>query len=52
VGSPDRRDDVFNGVEFLDSSRSTANHWEDGQWRYFIDGDGRKFLEGMDLRDI
>ncbi len=48
----DRRDDVFNGVEFLDRASSTANHWEDNQWRYFTDSEGRKFLEGMDLRDI
>jgi murein DD-endopeptidase MepM/ murein hydrolase activator NlpD len=49
----DRRDDVFNGVEFLDRTRQTVSHWEgDNKYRYQTDSEGRKFLERMDLRDI
>jgi hypothetical protein len=49
----DRRDDVFNGVSFLDSTRHTARHCEGiDNWRYVTDADGRKFLDKMDLRDI
>ena len=49
----DRRDDVFNGVKFLDQTRNTANHLEgDYEYRYVTDEKGRKFLAPMDLRDI
>jgi murein DD-endopeptidase MepM/ murein hydrolase activator NlpD len=49
----DRRDDVFDGVKFLDATRQTATFfdWVD-TWRYITDADGRKFLDKMDLRDI
>lgn len=41
----DRRDDVFDGVRFLDGTRQTATYfdWVD-TWRYITDADGRKFL--------
>ncbi len=49
----DRRDDVFDGVKFLDHTVHTVTHLdEDNVYRYCIDGDGRKFLEKPDLRDI
>jgi Peptidase family M23 len=53
----DRRDDVFNGVKFLDATRHTAVHIEGvhtkkDDWRFVTDADGRKFLAPMDLRDI
>jgi murein DD-endopeptidase MepM/ murein hydrolase activator NlpD len=49
----DRRDDVFNGVEFLDRTVHTVSHWEGAQaYRYYADSDGGKFVERMDLRDI
>jgi murein DD-endopeptidase MepM/ murein hydrolase activator NlpD len=50
----DRRDDVFNGVKFLDWSRHTVTHWDDkdNKYRYYTDSDGAKFVERMDLRDI
>jgi hypothetical protein len=50
----DRRDDVFDGVEFLDKSKHTVSHWDDSKnkYRFIIDSIGRKFLEKMDLRDI
>lgn len=49
----DRRDDVFDGVRFLDITRQTATFfdWVD-TWRYITDADGKKFLDKMDLRDI
>jgi murein DD-endopeptidase MepM/ murein hydrolase activator NlpD len=49
----DRRDDVFDGVKFLDQTVQTVTHLdEDNVYRYDTDGDGRKFVEKMDLRDI
>jgi hypothetical protein len=49
----DRRDDVFNGVEYLDKTVQTVSHWPgDHKYRYFTDSEGRKFVERMDLRDI
>lgn len=48
-----RRDDVFDGVAFLDRTRHTVSHWDDhNTYRYQTDSEGRKFLERMDLRDI
>ena len=50
----DRRDDVFDGVRFLDMTRretATFFDWVD-TWRYITDADGKKFLDKMDLRDI
>ena len=50
----DRRDDVFNGEEFLDRTRPTAS-WSDdktNKYHYYTDSQGRKFLEKPDLRDI
>jgi murein DD-endopeptidase MepM/ murein hydrolase activator NlpD len=49
----DRRDDIFDGVRYLDATRQTANYfdWID-TWRYITDADGRKFLDKMNLRDI
>jgi murein DD-endopeptidase MepM/ murein hydrolase activator NlpD len=48
----DRRDDVFNGVKFLDWSVRTA-HFEDDpsiKYRFIVDKDGAKFIDerGMD----
>jgi murein DD-endopeptidase MepM/ murein hydrolase activator NlpD len=41
----DRRDDVFDGVKFLDDSRQTATHLEGfTDWKFITDADGRKFL--------
>ena len=50
----DRRDDVFNGVKFLDQSAPTATHWnDDDDWQYTQDEDGRKFVvPPRDLRDV
>jgi murein DD-endopeptidase MepM/ murein hydrolase activator NlpD len=49
----DRRDDVFNGVKYLDQTISTTTHWPgDYTWRYDTDADGAKFVQKMDLRDI
>ena len=49
----DRRDDVFDGVEYLDRTIRTVSHWEgNNKYRYYTDSKGRKFLERMDLRDI
>jgi len=49
----DRRDDVFDGVRFLDATRHTAVHIEGvDNWRYVTDPQGRVFLDKMDLRDI
>lgn len=50
----DRRDDVFDGVKFLDDSKHTASHWDDpkNRYRFTTDTNGRKFVERMDLRDI
>jgi murein DD-endopeptidase MepM/ murein hydrolase activator NlpD len=49
----DRRDNVFNGVEYLDKTVQTVSHWPgDHKYRYFTDSEGRKFVERMDLRDI
>src|SRR5262245_38499234 len=49
----DRRDDVFNGVNFLDQTRGTVTHWDQANtYRYYTDDKGRKFIEKMDLRDI
>jgi hypothetical protein len=44
----DRRDDVFDGVKFLDSTRQTATffNWVD-TWRYVTNADGQKFLDKM-----
>ena len=49
----DRRDDVFDGVKFLDQTVQTVTHWDQKNvYRYYTDDDGRKFIEKMDLRDI
>ena len=49
----DRRNDVFDGVKFLDQTTQTVTHWdENNAYRYDTDADGRKFIERMDLRDI
>jgi murein DD-endopeptidase MepM/ murein hydrolase activator NlpD len=49
----DRRDDVFDGVAFLDRTVHTVTHLEgDNKYRYLTHREGRKFVEKMDLRDI
>ena len=49
----DRRDDVFDGTQYLDQSVHTVTHWDtDNTYRYDVDQDGRKFVQKMDLRDI
>jgi murein DD-endopeptidase MepM/ murein hydrolase activator NlpD len=49
----DRRDDVFNGVRFLDASRHTAFYfWQTDHWRFETDAEGRKFVARMNLNDI
>jgi murein DD-endopeptidase MepM/ murein hydrolase activator NlpD len=49
----DRRDDVFDGTQYLDQTIHTVTHLdEDNTYRYDVDGNGRKFVQKPDLRDI
>lgn len=49
----DRRDDVFDGTEYLDQTIHTVTHCdEDNTYRYDVDEKGRKFVQKPDLRDI
>jgi murein DD-endopeptidase MepM/ murein hydrolase activator NlpD len=54
----DRRDDVFDGVRFLDLTANAAGRMRpedlpnDYQYRFIHDKDNRLFLAPMDLRDI
>ena len=42
----DRRDDVFDGVKYLDQTRGTVQYLDDDKnvYQYVSDSDGRKFL--------
>jgi hypothetical protein len=49
----DRRDDVFNGVKFLDQTIATVSY-KPGEkpYRYWTDNDGRKYLQAGSLQLI
>jgi len=47
----DRRDDVFDGVKFLDQA-TRSNLKVDDDWIIVTEPDGRKFLKTMHLEDI
>ncbi len=43
----DRRDDVFDGVKYLDQTAGTVTHLDDSKnvYEYYTDEDGRKFIK-------
>jgi murein DD-endopeptidase MepM/ murein hydrolase activator NlpD len=46
----DRRDDVFDGVKYLDQTTRTATYQDrkDNVYQFYTDDDGRKFLDDPD----